>query len=193
MAFFQELTETVRVLERSALVATLPSSAPYGEEGERVLHQLQQIFGRMEAIYTPEDGEEIYEVIRRRLFEEIRPDEARRTADAYWEMYQRLGEDIPREAREPAYRDRLRTRGVLRLLAEIVADRYRNNDTASLILPGHIDLSQPAIRREFLKHIGNEFEGVIASDIAGPGARAPRIDQEMGSEYARFRVASALA
>ncbi|MCS6963061.1 MAG: DUF499 domain-containing protein [Thermoflexus sp.] len=218
VAFFQELTETVRVLERSALVATLPSSAPYGEEGERVLHQLQQIFGRMEAIYTPVDGEEIYEVIRRRLFEEIRPDEARRTADAYWEMYQRLGEDIPREAREPAYRDRLRraypfhpelidllmerwstfptfqrTRGVLRLLAEIVADRYRNNDTASLILPGHIDLSQPAIRREFLKHIGNEFEGVIASDIAGPGARAPRIDQEMGSEYARFRVASALA
>ncbi|MCS7168974.1 MAG: ATP-binding protein, partial [Gemmatales bacterium] len=108
VAFFQELTETVRVLERSALVATLPSSAPYGEEGERVLHQLQQIFGRMEAIYTPVDGEEIYEVIRRRLFEEIRPDEARRTADAYWEMYQRLGEDIPREAREPAYRDRLR-------------------------------------------------------------------------------------
>lgn len=219
IAFFQELTETVKVRPRCALVATLPSSAPYGEEGERALHQLQQIFGRMEAIYTPVEGEEIYEVIRRRLLEEISdPMEARRTADAYWEMYERLGEDVPREVREPAYRERMRkaypfhpelidilferwstfptfqrTRGVLRLLAEVVADRYRKKDTAPLILPSHIDLSNPTIRREFLKHIGNEFEGVIASDIAGPNAKAPRIDREMGSEYARFGVASALA
>ncbi|MEM4412680.1 MAG: DUF499 domain-containing protein [Candidatus Caldarchaeum sp.] len=219
LAFFQELTEAVKVQPRCALVVTLPSSAPYGEEGERVLHQLQLIFGRMEAIYTPVEGEEIYEVIRRRLFEAIHdPTEAQRTADAYWEMYQHLGNDLPQEVRDPAYRERLRraypfhpelidilferwstfptfqrTRGVLRLLAEVVADRYRKNDTAPLILPSHIDLSNPAIRREFLKHIGNEFDGVIASDIAGPNAKAPQIDRELGSEYARFGVVSALA
>ncbi len=219
MAFFQELTEAVKVQPRCALVVTLPSSAPYGEEGERVLHQLQQIFGRMEAIYTPVEGEEIYEVIRCRLFEEIvDPKEAKRTTDTYWDMYQELGDDVPREAREKAYQERLRkaypfhpelidilferwstfptfqrTRGVLRLLAEVVADRYRKNDTASLILPSHIDLSNPTIRREFLKHIGNEFEGVIASDIAGPNAKAPLIDRELGSEYVRFGVASGLA
>ncbi len=219
MTFFQELTETIKVLPRSALVVTLPSSAPYGEEGERALHQLQQSFGRVEAVYTPVEGEEIYEVIRRRLFERPPdPTEARSTADNYWEMYQRLGDDVPREIREPAYRDKMRkaypfhpelidllferwstfptfqrTRGVLRLLAEIIADLYKREHPAPLIQPAHINLAEPSIRREFLKHIGNEFEGVIAADIAGTNAKAPKIDREMGSEYARFGIASGLA
>jgi hypothetical protein len=133
-------------------------------------------------------------------------------------MYQRLGDDMPREIREPAYRDKMRkaypfhselidllferwstfptfqrTRGVLRLLAEIIADLYKREHPAPLIQPAHIHLAEPAIRREFLKHIGNEFEGVIAADIAGTNAKAPKIDREMGSEYARFGIASGLA
>jgi hypothetical protein len=219
LAFFQELTETVKVRPRCVLVATLPSSAPYGEEGERALHQLQQIFGRVEAIYTPVEGEEVYELIRRRLLEDAGdPAEARHTADNYVELYQRLGDDVPREAREPAYREKLRkaypfhpelidilferwstfstfqrTRGVLRLLAEVVADLYRRQHPAPLIQPAHLNLANPAIRREFLKHIGNEYEGVIASDIVDSNARAQKIDREAGGDYARFGVATGLA
>jgi hypothetical protein len=219
LAFFQELTETVKVLPRCALIATLPSSAPYGEEGERALNQLQQIFGRVEAIYTPVEGEEVYELIRRRLLEDAGdPAEARRTADGYLELYQRLGDDIPREAREPAYREKLRkaypfhpelidllferwstfstfqrTRGVLRLLAEVLADLYRRQHHAPLIQPAHLNLANTAIRREFLKHIGNEYEGVIASDIVDGNARAQKIDREAGGDYARFGVAAGLA
>ncbi len=219
IAFFQELTETVKVLPQCALVVTLPSSAPYGEEGERALHQLQQVFGRVEAIYTPVEGEEIYEILRRRLFEEPPdPSEARQVAESFWQLYQSLGEDVPREVREPAYRDKLRkaypfhpelvdllferwstystfqrTRGVLRLLAEVVADLYRREHPAPLIQPAHLNLANPAIRRELLKHIGNEYEGVIAADIADGNAKAQKIDREMGSEYARFGVASGLA
>ncbi len=48
LAFFQELTEAVKVAPRVALVMTIPSSAPYGEEGERALLQLQRIAGRLE-------------------------------------------------------------------------------------------------------------------------------------------------
>jgi len=82
IAFFQELTETVKVLPQCALVVTLPSSAPYGEEGERALNQLQRVLGRVEAIYTPVEGEEIYEIIRRRLFEDTPdPSQAHRVAD----------------------------------------------------------------------------------------------------------------
>jgi hypothetical protein len=219
IAFFQELTETVKVLPQCALVVTLPSNAPLGEEGERALYQLQQVFGRVEAIYTPVEGEEIYEIIRRRLFEDTPdPYEARRVADSYWEMYQRLGDDVPREVREPAYRDKLhkaypfhpelidllferwstystfqRTRGVLRLLAEVVADLYQREHPAPLIQPAHLSLANSTIRRELLKHIGNEYEGVIAADIADGNAKAQTIDREMGSEYARFGIASGLA
>ncbi len=219
VAFMQELTETVKVLPRCALVVTLPSSAPYGEEGERALHELQQIFKRVETIKTPVEGEEIYEVIRRRLFEDHGDErEIRRVAEAYWELYQRLGDDVPREVRELAYRERMRkaypfhpelidvlferwstfpdfqrTRGVLRLLAQIVAELYRQQHPAPLIQPCHINLTDPAIRAEFLRHIGNEYQGVIASDIGGPNAKAEKIDREMGSEYARFRIASGVA
>ncbi|MBC7224675.1 MAG: DUF499 domain-containing protein, partial [Anaerolineae bacterium] len=219
MAFFQELTETVKVAERCALVVTLPSSAPYGEEGERALGQLQRIFGRLEALYTPVEGMEVFEIIRRRLFEDSGdPKEAQRAAEAYWQMYQGLGEDVPAEARDLAYRDRMRraypfhpqvvdilyerwstfptfqrTRGVLRLLANVVADLYAREHPAPLIQAAHINLARSEIRREFLKHIGNEYEGVIAADIVDSNAKAQRIDREMGSEYARFGVASGLA
>jgi len=219
IAFFQELTEAVKVLPQCALVATLPSSAPYGDEGERVLRQLQQVFGRIEAIYTPVEGEEIYEILRRRLFEDTAdPSEVRQVADGYWEMYRRLGDDVPPEVRDTAYRDKLRraypfhpeiidllferwstystfqrTRGVLRLLAEVVADLYQREHSAPLIQPAHLNLAKSAIRRELIKHVGNEYEGVIAADIAGSNAKAQTIDREMGSEYARFGVASGLA
>ncbi len=219
MAFFQELTETVKALPRCVLVVTLPSSAPYGEEGERALDQLERIFGRVEAIYTPVEGAEVYEVIRRRLFRDLGdPTAPQVVADAYWQLYQRLGDDAPAEAREPGYRDKLRlaypfhpqivdilyerwstfhtfqrTRGVLRLLANVVADLWQLRHPAPLIQAAHINLANADTRREFLKHIGNEYEGVIAADIVDTNARAQRIDREMGSEYARFGVASGLA
>lgn len=219
MAFFQELTETVKVLDRCALIVTLPSSTSYGEEGERALNQLQRIFGRVENIKTPVEGEEVYEVIRRRLFEDTGdPQEARRVAEDYWQLYQRLGEDVPSEVRQASYRDKIRkaypfhpelidglferwstfskfqrTRGVLRLLAEVVADLYKSRYPTPLIQPAHINFANQAIRTEFIKHIGNEFEGVVASDIADGNAKAQKIDREMGSEYARFGVASGLA
>lgn len=221
VVFFQELTETVKVVPSCALVVTLPSSVPYDEEGEKALQQLEKVFGRVEAIYTPValEGDDIYEVLKSRLFEE-RPDAdvARQVAQEYFDLYQRLGSDAPQEAREATYRDRMckaypfhpevvdillqrwstfptfqRTRGVLRLLADVVADLYGRKHDAPLIQPAHLNLSKDSIQREFIKHIGNEFAGVIASDIVGSGAKAPKIDREMGSEYARVGVASGLA
>jgi predicted AAA+ superfamily ATPase len=79
-----------------------------------------------------------------------------------------------------------RTRGVLRLLAQIVAELYKQQHPAPLIQPSHLNLTNPSLRGEFLRHIGNEYQGVIASDISGPNAKAEKIDREMGSEYARF-------
>jgi hypothetical protein len=223
MAFLKSLTEAVAISENCALIATLPSSVTEGfeeaEKAERILSELQKIFGRVEKIYTPVEGEEIYEIIRKRLFEDLGDVRIHRTvAEEYLNLYQKLGEDIPPECKEIAYKERIvraypfhpetidilferwatiptfqRTRGALRLLAEVVADLYKREHPAPLIQPAHINLANTSIRREFVKHVGNEFEGVIASDIDGPNAKAPRIDREMGTEYARFKVATGLA
>ncbi|MFN3739978.1 MAG: DUF499 domain-containing protein [Thermodesulfovibrionales bacterium] len=55
IAFMQELTETLGVLERACLVVPLPSSLleNYDESAERLYHQLQKVAGRVEKIYTP--------------------------------------------------------------------------------------------------------------------------------------------
>jgi len=221
LAFLQEVTETVASSKNHVLVIALPSSAleRYDEAAHEALTQLQKISGRVEAIYTPVEGEEIYEVIRKRLFEDLGDAKTHKlVADEYFNLYQKLGEDIPPEAREIAYRDKItraypfhpelldtlferwgtiptfqRTRGVLRLLAEVVADLYKREHLASLIQSAHVNLANSSIRREFIKHIGNEYESVIVSDIDGNGAKSARIDREMGTEYLQYRVATGLA
>ena len=221
LAFLQELTETVASLKNCALVITIPSSIRerYDEAAEEVLLQLQKISGRIEAVYTPVEGEEIYEIIRKRLFEDLgKKEDHNITAGKYFEIYQSIGEDIPSFAKEAQYREKIkkaypfhpeiidilferwgtiqsfqRTRGVLRLLALIVADLYTKQDPSLLIQPSKIDLSNPSIRSEFIKHIGNAYEAVVASDITGPASKAQRIDKEMGTEYQRFKVATSLA
>lgn len=219
MVFCQNLTEAVGSSPNSMLVATLPSSAPYGEIGERMLHQLEQIFGRVQAIYTPVEGDEFFDVIRQRLFKEIADSsEARRVVDAYFELYQRQGESLPDEVRSEAYRERIRraypfhpeiidtlynrwstfnsfqrTRGVLKLLASVLSDLYERQVNAPLILPVHLSLRNAALRGELIRHIGNQYEGVVHQDIATDSAQAEQIDKQLGSEYAPYRVASGLA
>jgi len=219
-AFSQELTEAVsKSLTQCVLVCTLPSSAPYGERGEKVLKQLQRIFGRMQVIYTPVEGEEIYEIIRKRLFEDLGdPKEHEIVASEYFDLYQRLGEEVPPEFREIRYKEKIkkaypfhpetidvlferwgtiptfqRTRGVLRLLAEIVHDNFVRQDPSPLIQPANINLSNSRIRRMLIEHVGEEFESVLGSDIVGDNARTVKIDRQMGSEYAKFKVATGLA
>jgi hypothetical protein len=204
-SFFQELTEAVSTIPRGMVVVTLPSSKleDFGERQEEALARLGKIFGRLESIETPVRGEEIYAVIRRRLFEveTLRERDMRETVHRYFQLYQQHREDLPSKAREVNYKDRMelaypfhpdlidilvekwstfssfqRTRGVLRLLANIVEDLYQRETNIDLILPGDINLERPNIRQEFLKHIGGEYEGVIASDIAGHEAKSSTLD-----------------
>jgi hypothetical protein len=205
-SFFQELTEAVSVLPRGMLVVTLPSShlEDFGEQAEESLARLGKIFGRVESIETPVQGEEVYAVIRRRLFEEetLQRVPMREIVHRYFQLYLQHRDDLPPRARDAGYRDKMemaypfhpdaidilyekwstyptfqRTRGVLRLLANVIEDLYQREVPIDLILPGDVNLGQPSIRQEFLKHIGPEYEGVIGSDIAGHEAKAQALDK----------------
>ncbi|MCX7918197.1 MAG: DUF499 domain-containing protein [bacterium] len=221
LAFLHEISEVVAASEHCALVITLPSSIleQYDEEAERSLRQLQKISGRIETIYTPVEGMEYYEVIRKRLFENLGDEKVRKqVAESYFSLYQSLSTEVPSEVKEVAYRERIlcaypfhpelidvlyerwgsistfqRTRGVLRLLAEVIADLYQRKVVSPLIHSALVNLANQTIRREFINHIGNEFESVIASDIAGQNAKSLKIDKEMGSEYEKYNIAQGIA
>jgi len=218
LAFLQELSEAVATSNKCVLVLTLPASIleQYDEEAEKALAKLQKVSGRVESIYVPVQGMEIYEVIRKRLFEDLGdPKIHRQVAEAYFRLYQGLGSDVPVEVRETSYREKIeraypfhpefvdvlyerwgsfptfqRTRGVLRLLAQIVGDLYDRKVSAPLIQSSLVDLAHIPVRREFVNHIGNEYDSIIAADIVG---KARQIDQEMGSEYERYSIAGGLA
>lgn len=221
LSFLDELCRSVMSHPRVAMVATLPSShlERYGPSAEEAFHRLSRIFGRVERVRTPIEGEEIYDVLKLRLFEDVGNVAYRKkVAETYREFYQAQSEELPRKVKDPEYRRLIekafpfhpelisilherwgalpqfqRTRGVLRLLARVVEDLYKNRSKGPLIQPCDVNLANPDIRVEFVKFIGNEWESVIASDIAGSDAKSPRIDRELGSEYAREQVAQGLA
>lgn len=218
LSFLHELSEAVAVSGNCALVLALPASVleQYDEEAEKALSQIQKVSGRVESIYVPVEGVEIYEVIRKRLLDNCGDKSLhRKVAEAYFKLYQELGSDTPGEIRDVSYREKIekaypfhpelidvlyerwgsfptfqRTRGVLRLLARVVGDLYERKVSSPLIHSSLVNLANPELRREFIKHIGNEYDSIIASDITG---KASRIDQEMGSEYERYSIARGLA
>ena len=89
-----------------------------------------------------------------------------------------------------------RTRGVLRLLADVISDLYQAKDNEAAD-PERFD--QPRLRRRAGANWsstpahGNVFHSVIDSDIAGKTAKAPEIDRQLGSEYAKESVSEKCA
>ena len=221
-SFFQELTEAVAALPRGMMVVTLPSSylEDFGERKQESLARLNRIFGRVESIETPVQGEEVYAVIRRRLFdvERLRTAQMREVVYRYFHTYQEHKDELPAKARDVRYREKMelaypfhpdvidilyekwstfssfqRTRGVLRLLASAIEDLYSSEANLDMILPGDLNLDCPQVRQEFLRHIGPEYEGILGSDIAGHEAKAPSLDAANRSwKHLAQRVATAV-
>ena len=223
LTFLQELSIAVSNCPHAIMVATLTSQLPefLDENGERVYQSLEKVLGRVEKVRQTVEGAEIYEVIRRRLFENLGDVEQHKAvANAYCTMLSALGEDVPARCREPGYRAEIersypfhpeliqvlyerwgtipefqRTRGVLRLLADVISNLYQAKDNETLIQSGSVNLGAAAVRGELVKHTGSGsvYHSVIESDISGSHAKAAEIDRQLGSEYAKESVSEKLA
>ncbi len=226
MAFMQELSGAVAALsedeEHSAvLVVTLPSShlERYDENAEKDYQTLKKITARIELKHSPVEGLEIYEIIRRRLFDEIKDvDSIKEVSYEFSKMFKELADSIPKEFRDSKYTEKIekaypfhpelidvfhekwgslpgfqRTRGVLRLFALIISNLYRKNDPNPIIMPGNIDLSNRLVQDELLAYLEEGFSSVIDSDIAGPNAKCTLIDRQLPSEFEKHQIATRIA
>jgi hypothetical protein len=162
ISFIQELSEAVAGAKNCMLVATLPASeseVATSEEGARILHSLSQRIARVGADTNPVEEEEIYELVKRRLFEDIgEKSQIDHVISKYTEYYNSLviSNEIPTEVSQMTYirkmkkaypfhpeliemfrsrwashHDFQRTRGVLRLLASIVSDLWKRRHNLS--------------------------------------------------------------
>jgi len=157
VSFIQQLTEAVQQVPGSVVVATLPASkyeVAQSEKGQETFVTLEKRFQRLGADVKPVADEEIYDVVRARLFESIapesEPDYPKKVAQVYQAMYAAHAGEVPPEAAKNTYREQIRraypfhpllidalytrwgshpdfqrTRGVLRLLASIVGDLWK--------------------------------------------------------------------
>ena len=202
LAFMQELTESVSTVGNASLVITLPSSTMehFDASAELLFQQLQKVTGRMERIYTPVQDEEIYSVIRRRLFKDINIKEAEKTVNEFVE-YAEKEHMLPEGQDKTEYKKKFcksypfqpevidvyyhqwgsysgfqRTRGVLRLLSLVIYS-LKSSKNAFISL-SDFDLGNEDLKRELTRYAGIEFNAIIAKDISRPESGSKNVDKE---------------
>ena len=205
--FLNNLVNVVSEMENIALVFTTTPSNPYNRtpRGEEIIIQLRNITGRREIIKSPIQDQEISKIIRRRLFNNIDESMAKKVITQFVNYADEEG-ILPKDIQPSEYRDRFldsypfmpevidilyhrwgsfpifqRTRGVLRLLSLVVYCLMGTNK--SYISLADFDLSNQEIRQEFIRHIGEEYNGIIDVDITGIDANSKKIDKLLSSSY----------
>lgn len=217
LAFIQELTTTIKNLDKTLLIITLPSSIleQYDQNAEKLINQIQHIIGRVEKIYTPVEEEEVASVIVKRLFSQIDEKGAKENIEQFLDYAERESL-FPRGMDKYYYREKFmksfpfqpevidvlykrwgsfpsfqRTRGMLRILAMVV--HSLRNSSKPFIRLGDIDLRNQEIRRELIKHIGNEYDSILASDITAPDSGAKKASEDLGSAYLSYDLGTKCA
>jgi predicted AAA+ superfamily ATPase len=232
-SFAQALTEAARATPGAMLVLSLPVSEQLdrhdgagsetelgGPGGREALRRLRNVIGRMESSWRPASAEESFEIVRRRLFKPIEPEQVAHrdsTARVFGEVYRREATEFPAECREASYGERIkaayplhpelfarlyedwstldrfqRTRGVLRLTAAVIHALWEGGDQSPLILPASIPLGDPAVANELTRNLDDSWKPIIDSDIDGPTALPTQLDREVPN-LGRYQAARRVA
>lgn len=206
LTFAQNLTEAVVNTPQVLLAASLPSSEIEvgGVGGQEALKVLRHTFSRVKASWRAASTDESFEIVRRRLFQDITDHRKRdATIRMYLDMYQKAQGEYPTKVTAADYRKRMesaypfhpetfdllfevwgslenfqRTRGVLRLMANVVRTLWERNDRSPLIMPANIPLDADAVITEMGGYLPDSWSAVVEHDIDGERALSLQLDRE---------------
>jgi predicted AAA+ superfamily ATPase len=220
LSFIQALTEALKAVPTAVLLASLPQSAieAGSEHGKMALDALSHYFGRVQSLWKPVATEEAFEIVRRRLFNEINNKSA--MADVcrlFAEYYIQNRDDFPQETQEGKYLRRLeqaypihpevfdrlyedwssldnfqRTRGVLKMMATVIHRLWKDGNNDPLIMPGNFPLMDAETRNEMIYYLPQGWDPVIERDVDGERSETWEIENEntrLGSVQACRRAA----
>jgi predicted AAA+ superfamily ATPase len=223
LTFAQSLTEAARAVDKALVVATLPQSniEVGGEGGAQALTRLEHTFRRTGAAWAPASAEESFEIVRRRLFEPIETAKAPlrdAVIKAFSMYYSDNKQEFPPGCGEGDYERRLRdaypvhpelferlygdwstldrfqrTRGVLRLMAEIIQALWERQDASLLIMPAHVPLDLAPVQNELTRYLPPPWPPVIDREVDGPNSLPLAIDREQPSTLGRYSAARRVA
>ena len=208
VTFAQAITEAAKNAERALVVASIPASRIEvgGENGELALGMLKNVFERVGKPWRPATGDEGFEIVRRRLFEPIKENDAYVYRDAvvqsFAKMYREHQAEFPSGCSEKAYERELeaaypihpelfrrlyddwstldkfqRTRGVLRLLAKVIHRLWEGQDAGLMILPFSVAMDDGAVKSELTRYLEDVWEPIISQDIDGENSLPLEIDR----------------
>ena len=223
--FAQHLTEAVRAIPGAMLVVSIPASDDPdrpesgselevgGANGRAALDRLRHVVGRTADPWRPAQGDESFEIVKRRLFAE--PDAGARAeiagmARQFVTFYRENSGQFPRDAESVDYEKRIvsaypihpelfdrlygdwstlekfqRTRGVLRLMSTVIHALWTAEDASPLITPGTVPIHVPNVFNELRQYLPDTWNSVVDNDVDGEGSTPVRIDDERPTFGAR--------
>ncbi|MEZ5951734.1 MAG: DUF499 domain-containing protein [Planctomycetaceae bacterium] len=204
LSFVQSLTEATKLVPNAIVLASLPESEieAGSQRGVAALKAMEKTFGRIQALWKPVATEEAFEIVRRRLFESVRDEEARNSVcRAFADAYISEGAKMPSETQESRYYDRLvqaypihpeifdrlyedwttlgrlpRTRGVLKLMAKVIYRLWKDQNADHMILPGSLPLYDGGSRNELVYYLSAGWDAVLEKDIDGERAETTALE-----------------
>jgi hypothetical protein len=223
LSFIQSLTEAAKMVPGVLVIGSLPESdAEAGrDKGKTALLRLEKIFGRVQSAWLPASGNETYEIIRRRLFQALDADGERardETVRAFADMYRKSAAEFPPEAKEPRYAELLRvsypihpelfdrlskdwaslekfqrTRGVLRLMANVVSVLWQEQAKHPLIMPARVPVAHERVRASVLYPLDQGFAAVVDKEVDGDGSLPARMEVNPSRRISQARAATRAA
>ncbi len=232
--FAQALTEAASAVDGTLLVVSIPASESAkshaqgeaevsdieigGEGGREALDRLKNVVSRIASSWRPASAEESFEIVRRRLFEEVGdPDGRDVVVKAFADLYKRQHQEFPSDCKEKAYADRIaaaypihpelfdrlyddwsslekfqRTRGVLRLMAAVIHSLWERQDGSLLIMPGTVPIDDSPVQFELTRYLEDNWVPVIEKDVDGPHSLPLEIDRA-NPNLGRFSAARRVA
>lgn len=191
-----------------------------GPGGREALRRLHSVVGRIESPWRPATSGESFEIVRRRLFKSLDPEllkDRDATARAFGDMYRRESAEFPADCREVGYVERIRaaypihpelfarlyedwstldrfqlTRGVLRLMADVIHALWEGGDQSPLILPASVPIAHPAVAAELINNLGDNWQPIIDADIDGPNSLPVQLDNQLPN-LGRYQAARRVA
>ena len=223
LTFIQSLTEAAKMVPNILVVGSLPESdvEAGGEKGVQALKRLERVFGRTGSPWLAANGDETYEIVRRRLFQQLDAEGERardETVKAFHELYRKNPSEFPSFAKEARYGELLRisypihpelferlskdwstlpsfqrTRGVLRLMADVVSVLWQRRTKDPLIMPAGIPLSDPRVKASVVYPLDPLFSAVLDSEVDGDGSLPARMESNPSRRLSQARAATRAA
>jgi len=221
--FAQTLSESARNADRCLLVLSIPASDNEigGEGGKASVDRLKNAIGRVQAPWQPATDEEGYEIVRRRLFQDDVDHVARdAVVKSFSDIYRKQSTEFPGECKELSYERKLaraypihpllfeqltndwgaldrfqKTRGVLRLMSEVIHALWMRQDDSLMIMPSSIPMDEPEVVSELTRYMDENWKPLIAKDVDGSGSLPEQLDKDnpsLGRYAAARKVARAI-